>query len=128
MEISISVSEDKKYIFITTKGEIPSGNPTVLMQPLIEAHELAMKLGIRNILVDVTQARNSLGVFGSYDIVNNKISQEPAVDRYIRVALLVSPDDHSHDFTEIVARNAGFNFTLYRDRAQALASLTQDES
>ncbi len=126
MEINITVSEDEKYVIIVGKGEIKSGDPTGLLQPLIEAHKLAKKLGIRNILVDVTEARNELGAFENYEIVRHRIAEEPAVDRYLRVALLVAPDDHSHDFTETLARNAGFNFTLYRDRAQALASLTQD--
>jgi hypothetical protein len=126
VEISITISEDEKYIIIVGKGEIGSGDPTVLMQPLIEAHELAMKLGIRNILVDVTEARNALKVIDNYNIVYKMITQEPSVDRSARVALLVAPDDHSHDFTETLARNAGFNLTLYRDRAQALESLSKD--
>ena len=126
MEISLTVSEDQKYIVLLGKGEIKSGDPGTLIQPLIEAHELAMKRGIRNILVDVTEARNTLGVFDNYDIVTRRIAQKPAVDRYARVVLLVSPNDHSHDFTETVARNVGFNLTLYRDRGQALAALTKD--
>ncbi len=126
MEVSITVSEDEKHIMIVGKGEIESGDPTVLMQPLIEAHELAMKLGIRNILVDVTEARNALKVIDNYNIVYKMITQEPSIDRSARIALLVAPDDHSHDFTETLARNAGFNLTLYRDRAQALESLSKD--
>jgi len=126
VEISITVSEDQKYIIITGKGEITLGGPKALIQPLIEANELAKKLAIRNILVDVTEARNTLGIIDNYDMVNYTIAQEPAIDRYMRVALLVSPDDHSHDFTETISRNAGFNVTLYRDRTQALASLLND--
>jgi hypothetical protein len=126
VEISITVAEDEKYIIIKGKGEIRSGDPKVLIEPLIEAHEFAKKLGINKILVDVTEAWNALRISDTYEIVNHKIPQESAIDRYIQVALLVSPDDHSHDFTETVARNAGFNFTLYRDRAQALAALMRD--
>ena len=126
MEISITVVEDKKYIILKGKGEIISGDPKVLIQPLIEAHEFAKKLGIVNILVDVTEAPNALGIIDTYDLVNHTIPEEPAIDRHMRVALLVSPDDHSHDFTETISRNAGFNLTIYRDRAQALASLMED--
>ncbi len=126
MEVSIAVSEDEKYIILMGKGEIKADDPTGLIKPLIEAHELARNKGIRNILVDVTEARNALGVFDSYEIVHRRIAQEPAINRYARVALLVAPDDHSHDFTETLAQNAGFNLTLYRDREQALASLTKD--
>ena len=126
MEISMTVVEDEKYIILVGKGEINSGDRYVLMQPLIEAHELAKKMGIRKILVDVTEARNALRILDNYEIVTHTIAQEPAIDRHMRVALLVSPDDHSHDFTETVARNAGFNFRLYRDRTQALASLLND--
>ena len=126
MEISMTVVEDEKYILLVGKGEIRSGDPNVLLQPLIKAHELAKKLGIRKLLVDVTEARNALRISDNYEIVTQTIAQEPVIDRYMQVALLVSPDDHSHDFTETVARNAGFNFTLYRDRTQAIAALLKD--
>lgn len=42
------------------------------------------------------------------------------------VALLVSPDDHSHDFIETVARNAGLNVTIFTDLQAAKAYLTGD--
>ena len=111
---------------MTVKGEIVSGDPKVMIQPLVEAYEFAARLEIRNILVDVTEARNALGTFDNYDFVHHTIGQESAIDRRMRIAFLVSPDDHSHDFTETAARNAGFNFRLYRDRSQALASLLND--
>jgi len=36
-----------------------------------------------------------------------------------RVALLVAPEDHSHDFVELVVRNAGYNVRLFRNEGQA---------
>lgn len=41
------------------------------------------------------------------------------------VALLVDPDDHSHDFIEIVARNSGHDFTLFRDHEQVINHLLE---
>jgi hypothetical protein len=41
------------------------------------------------------------------------------------VALLVDPEDHSHDFVETVGRNAGLNVTLFRDRDAAKQYLSE---
>lgn len=41
-------------------------------------------------------------------------------------ALQVSPDDHSHDFIETVARNAGLSVTIFTDLQAAKAYLTED--
>ena len=49
---------------------------------------------------------------------------------FARVALLVSPGDHSHDFVETAARNAYLDVTLFRDKDAAVRHLLQglDES
>jgi hypothetical protein len=41
------------------------------------------------------------------------------IDKYARIATLVNPDDHSHDFIETVARNAGLNVKIFTDPDQA---------
>ncbi len=51
------------------------------------------------------------------------MQETPGIDKYAHVAVLVSPDDHSHDFVEVVARNSGLNVTLFRDLAAAIKHL-----
>jgi hypothetical protein len=64
------------------------------------------KMGINKYLVDVTKARNTDTVLGNYEFAYTDMKKTEGIDKYARVAVLVSPEDHSHDFVEIVARNA----------------------
>jgi hypothetical protein len=41
----------------------------------------------------------------------------------VRVAVLVRPEDHSHDFAETVTKNAGQDITIFRDREAAINHL-----
>lgn len=49
----------------------------------------------------------------------------PGIDKKARVAILASPEDHSHDFVETATRNAGLDVTLFRDRGLAIRHLLQ---
>jgi hypothetical protein len=52
--------------------------------------------------------------------------ETPEIDKTALVAVLVRPDDHSHDFVETVARNSGLRVTLFRDRERAEDHLRSD--
>lgn len=47
----------------------------------------------------------------------------PRIDESARVALLVSLDDRSHNFVEIVTQNADFHVKLFTDREEAVTYL-----
>jgi len=51
--------------------------------------------------------------------------QKDIFDRNAKVAFLIHPDDHSHDFIEVVFRNAGFNARLFREKENALKFLSE---
>lgn len=70
-------------------------------------------------LVDVTESRNVDSDSNNYKFAYEDILINPGIDRNAHVALLVDPRDHSHDFFETVARNAGLDVTLFRDRELA---------
>ncbi len=123
MKYSIRPSEDGKYILIKGNGEITRA---LAMQQNIEAHALGAKLGINRYLTDLTESRNVDSVANSFEFVNMDMKTEPGINRFARVAVLVSPGDHSHDFIELVARNAGLNVKLFTDPDAAVAHLTKD--
>lgn len=123
MKYSISPSEDGKYILLKVNGEMTRA---MAMQQNIEAHALGAKLGINRYLTDLTEAANVDSVVNNYEFVNVDMQTEPRINRYARVAVLVSPDDHSHDFIETVAKNAGLNVKLFTDRLEAIDHLTKD--
>lgn len=81
--------------------------------------------GIKRFLVDVRAAPNVASVLQNYRFANIDMS-EMGLQRDVRSATLVAPDDHSHDFVETVSRNAGYGMRLFRDEAAAIAWLEED--
>jgi len=120
MSYTIKPSEDGKYIILKHWGEITS---EMAMQRNLEAHALGTKLGLTRHLVDVTEARNVDSITKTYKFAYDDMQIPPGINRTARVAVLVSPDDHSHDFVETVTRNAGLDVTLFRNREAAIKHL-----
>ncbi|MBN1827164.1 MAG: hypothetical protein JW958_12980 [Candidatus Eisenbacteria bacterium] len=115
MPHTITPSPDRTYIELKATGEV---NRAVAMRQNVEAHALGRNLGIHRYLVDMTECRNTETELDTYSFAYEDMMTE-RVDKKARVALLVRPDDHSHDFVETVSRNAGLDVTLFRDRALA---------
>jgi hypothetical protein len=116
MSYRITPSQDNSHILIEVRGVIGKTNA---MQQNIEAHRLGRSLGIKRYLVDLTQARNRDSVLANYEFAYHDMRQCEEIDLFAKVVLLVSPEDHSHDFIETVSKNAGFNVTLFTDSAAA---------
>jgi hypothetical protein len=112
MNYTIAPSEDGKYIILKVQGKI---NRQIAMKQNLETHALGKKMGINRYLVDVTEARNTDSVLDSYDFAYTDMKETEDIDRNARVTVLVSPGDHSHDFIETVAKNAGLNVTIFTD-------------
>jgi len=123
MSYSVKPSEDGKYIILKHWGEI---NRELTTQRNLEAHALATKLGINRHLVDLTEAKHVDTVTNTYDFAYKDMRSLPGINKNARVAVLVNPDDHSHDFVATVAMNAGQNVTLFRDREAAIQYLLKD--
>ncbi len=123
MEYNIALSEDETYIVLSITGEMTREQA---MQSNLEAHALGQELDIHRYLTDVREARNVDSVLGNYKFAYEDMKQTDEIDRGARVALLVSPEDHSHDFVETVSRNSGLDVTLFRDMEEAIEHLTKD--
>ena len=123
MSYSVKPSEDGKYIILKHWGEIDRKLTT---QRNLEAHALGAELGITRHLVDLTEAKHVDTVINTYEFAYKDMRLLPGINKDARVAVLVSPEDHSHDFVETVTRNAGQNVTLFRDRDAAIQHLLKD--
>ncbi|MDY0020055.1 MAG: hypothetical protein RBT47_08645 [Anaerolineae bacterium] len=121
MAYSITPSDDGKYIIMKVTGNF---NRQLAMQYNLESHTLGKSLGINRYLVDLTEARNLNTTVEDYEFAY-KDMKTPEIDRTAIVAVMVSPGDHSHDFIETVARNAGLNTRLFTDRDLAIRHLLQ---
>jgi hypothetical protein len=122
MSYTINPSADGKYIILKYWGEL---SRKLSIERVIEAHALGEKLGINCYLVDLTEARNIDTIPELYEYAYKDTKSASGLNLKARVALLVDPDDQSHDFVETVLRNAGHNVTLFRDRESALSHLLE---
>lgn len=77
-------------------------------------------MGIRNFLVDVTNARNVDSAMGTLKHVYSDMKTTEGVDPLARVAGLFSPGDHSHDFVVTASSNAGMFLKLFTDLDKAI--------
>ena len=90
-----------------------------------EAHALGDQLGIRCFLFDLTEARNVESMLNNFKMTHEDAMKMPLSYRTACVAVLVDPADDSHDFTEVLAQNAGMNVTLFRERDKAIKHLEE---
>lgn len=122
MKYTIAPAEGTDYVVIEVHGVI---NRQVGMEIVTEAHVVGNQLGLNKYFMDVTDSVNDDSTLDQYQFANKDVSQATSVNPLARVAVLVAPDDHSHDFIETVLRNVGINFRLFRDRNKAMVFLAQ---
>ncbi len=120
MTYTITPAKDGDFILVEVHGVVTLDIAT---QWTLEAHALGKELGLRKYLVDVTDAVNKDSPLDQYRFANSSMVEDTAVDRYAKIAVLVAPEDHSHDFVETVCRNVGLNFKLFRKRDEAMTFL-----
>jgi hypothetical protein len=116
MEYTITPSSDRMFIILKVKGNITR---RTAMQMNLEAHTLGKQLKVRRYFVDATEARNTDDPIDDYEFAHSDMRQMEGIDKLARVATLVSPNDHSHDFMEIVSRNAGLQVRIFTDPDEA---------
>ena len=123
MPYTIKVSKDNKFIETISIGAM---NNAVARQQNLEAQALGFEHNIDRFLVDVTESRFEGSALDHYGFANESVMKAEQYNRYARVAILVHPEDDSHNFIETVSRNAGFDITIFRDRDAAVHHLTHD--
>ena len=120
MAYKVYISEDGKYIVTKHVGNI---NSQLILQRTLEAHALGNTLGITRHLMDVREATNCEPLSTTYNFAYRDVRNTPGININAKVAVLVRPGDHSHDFAEIVTNNAGQNIKLFTDRESAIKHL-----
>jgi hypothetical protein len=88
-----------------------------------EIHDYAFKVGIKKLLIDCTESENTDTVTNIYRFAYEYMGKLSDFCFQIRIALWVSPDDHSHDFMETVFINTGYRIKLFRNREKAMEYL-----
>ena len=106
---------------MTLIGEIDYAS---VYERVSEAHALAAELEVRCHLVDLTEARNPYATLETAREARRTAGPGPGIDRRACLAILVDPDDSSHDLFIAMLQSAGQDATVFHDRAEAVAHLT----
>ena len=95
MAYNITPENDGKYIIIKVTGTLLREDA---MQMVTEAFERGAELGIKRYLMDLTEALHSWGTLADYVFVRDDLLKQSKFNRNARTAVLVAPEDTSHDF------------------------------
>lgn len=117
MTYDISIGPGSAYIKIIVIGNI---NNKAAMEINAESNEYGRKNKIYKYLMDLQNARNVEDILQNYNFAYRDMKADERIDRKAIVALVVSPDDHSHDFIETVSLNTGLNVRIFRDLQKAI--------
>ncbi len=115
MKYHVNFPNGKGYVLAKITGFVEISS---LLNCLIEAHAMARQRKVNCCLMDLTDARNLLTTLENYHFAYTDMNH-PGIDRRLHIAMLVNPDDHSHDFLETLARNNGRDMTIFTSLAAA---------
>jgi hypothetical protein len=120
MPSTVQLSKDGRYVIQTITGDI---TPALSIEYNRAAHVFAKQHGVNRFLSDLTKSQNVASVIENYDFAYQEMPQDPDIDPLARVALLVRPDDHTHDFVVTAMRNSGLIISLFNKRKEAVEYL-----
>lgn len=122
MNYEIKVSDSGKYIIVLINADMTR---TLAEQAGLEATHLGKKHNINLFFYDLRNSINRETVNANYIYAKQEVQKiEP--DYANKIAMLVSPNDKSHDFVETVLRNAGHNVLIFHDKQKALDWLLEE--
>jgi hypothetical protein len=118
-DLIFSVSGDKQYLLIEVKRPMT----TDLVRRCGEGiAELCQKTKISRFLIDLRGAPSLVNPIHDYNFAHHDM-KFLNIPRNHRAALLVDPDDQSHQFIETVMVNTGYDARLFRDKHAAITWL-----
>jgi hypothetical protein len=121
MPYTLTPFPEQKYLLIKVTGET---NRQLALEYHRAARQRGDELGFQAYLVDLTESRNTDTALRHYKFVTHDF-QAVGLHPAARIALLVDPFDHSHDFLEILLKHAGIEASLFQERDLAIHYLTQ---
>jgi len=122
MNNEIKVSDSGKYIIVLVNTDMTRA---LAEQLGVEATHLGKKKNINLFFYDLRNSVNRESINANYIFAKQEVLKiEPS---YLnKIAMLVSPNDKSHDFVETVLRNAGHNVLIFNDEEKALSWLLEE--
>ena len=123
MEYETSISESGGYISVKVNQPMTNDLGRRLGT---DVARLANEKNIKKFLVDVRKAPNLHSVTDDY-VYAYKDMDNFGFTKSMQSALLISPDDSSHDFIATVFRNAGYQVKIFTDENTAISWLEKED-
>ena len=121
MDYEISLASTGKYIVCRVIGPM---TVDIARQFAKDMDQLSRERNIKRFLTDVRNAPNVSDVFQNYTFANKDMA-DLNLQRDVRAAVLVDPNDKSHDFIETVTQNAGYVVRVFDDENAAILWLDE---
>jgi len=116
MDYEVSFSAEEGIVRITVYAPIDAD---LELKFAAEAIALANRENAKLFLADVRRSPNVASTYNQYSLAYDELPAM-ALDRRSRIAIIVAEQDLSHDFIEIVFRNAGYVCEKFLDEDSAL--------
>ena len=120
MNYKISIPSSGQYVLCKVHEVV---TVELSRQFIIDTHRLGCERNIMRFLFDVRGHQNIEEPHKIYKFTHEDMGVLK-LDKTARVAILVSPDDRSHDFVETVNLNAGHNIKVFREKKDAISWLS----
>lgn len=121
MKFEIALSRSRKHVVCTVLEPVTTEFAFEFARAAVD---FSRQHGLKRQLYDCRRVRNVDSIYRNYDFAyKDMVNLELAPDN--RAAILVAVTDRSHDFVEIVARNAQYNVKIFVDEEDAIAWLEQ---
>ena len=121
MKFDIALSAEGGIVRIKVNDSITAELEQTFSEKAIA---MAQHKGASRYFADVRGVGNVANAVEQYRLAHNEMARL-GLDRTSRIAVLVSQDDHSHDFIETAFSNAGYSFRLFTDEQDALRWLRE---
>ncbi len=120
MDYEISISDPKAFLYIRINVPVTSDLVKTFIKDAIRKNN---ELELEKLLIDVRGVKNIASTWNNYNLVYREL-KEMGFNRGWKIAILVSPEDSSHDFIETLAKNAGYHCKLFREENRAIEWLS----
>lgn len=122
MKYTVAPSDDGKYVIVEVAGDVTREGAASFVAAAWKKGE---ELGVHCILIDVTQARNVQSKRENVHFAMQDARTLPPPRVKACSAVLVDPDDHSHDFFVAFAQSQRIDISLFWSRAEAIGHLAR---
>jgi hypothetical protein len=114
--VTAKLSEDSTYIIGLIDGPMTTHKANKLAKRYVSLIE---ESGVKLILNDMRHSKHQIDAGQSF-LYASKDVKNIGLPKDIRSAILVSGNDHSHDFVEVVAQSVGYSVRVFYSSANAL--------